>query len=160
MDEGEHLIRGAVSRDERGEGFVLEGEEGLAAFEEVIELFELVGGVAAVADALMSGLDVDIEDQEEVGDGSEGFVLAADGGGVEAASALVGHGGEVVAIEDDEMAVCDGGVDEGLDVLFAIEEEPFEFEFGSESTGGCGLAEFFPPWAIGWFAAEGDRVAE
>ena len=84
----------------RTNGSSLQREEDLAAALEAVALFELVGGVAAVADALVGGVHVEIEDQQQIRDGGELLVEAADFRGIEAAGSLIGHGGEIIAVED------------------------------------------------------------
>ena len=145
--------------DAAGEGFVLEAEEDFAAAGEGGVLFEGVGGIAAGADAGEGGIDVEVEQEEEVGPGGEGFVAAADFHGIEAAGTLVGHGGEVVAIKDDDLAGGEGGADEFFDVLLAVAEEEFEFFGGGQAAGGGGFAEFAAPGAVGGFAAGDDLAA-
>ena len=84
--------------------------------------------------------------------------MRADAGGVEAAGALVGHVGEVVAVEDDDLPRGEGGGDEVLDVLAAVLEEEVEFLGGGEAAGVAGLAEAGAVRAVGRLAGEDDLV--
>jgi len=152
------FFNACVGGDDVGVGFVVEVEEEVAAELEGFALFELIGFAVADADAFEGVIDGEVEDDEDVGLRGEGFVLLADGDGVDPASSLVGHVGEVVAVEDDDAAASDGGEDELLDVLAAVFEKVVEFLLDGESSGGGAFAEFFPPRSVGGFKALDDLV--
>ena len=79
--------------------------------------------------------------------------------GIEAPYALVGHGGEVVTIENDDLTSLQGGFDESLDVLAAVLVEELQFLLGGKTAGSGGFTEPAPKGAIGRFARERDAVA-
>ena len=153
------FLDGAAGVDEVDERLADEAEEDLAAAAEAFELLELVRGVAARADAGVGVVEGEIEEEKMIRSRGEGLVATADVRGVEAARALVGHGGKVVAVEDDDLARGEGGLDQLVDVLAAIEQEKFEFLLRGESAGGGGLAEAGAVGPVGGLAAEDDLAA-
>ena len=141
---------GGVDRPKKGS---VDLEEDFADFAELIELFEGVWGIAASADAIDAGGGIEVEEEDEVGLGGEAFVFGEDPLGVEAAGALVGGGGKVIAIEQDDVATGEGGTNDGGDMFGAIFEKEVQFLSKGEAAFGHALAEFHPPRPAGGFTA-------
>ena len=79
-------------------------EDALAFFEGV-GFFKFVGDVVTARDALDGLGRGEIKDEKEAGGRRKGFVHLANVIGVETTDALIGHGGVVVAVEDDNFAI-------------------------------------------------------
>jgi len=136
-----------------------EGVKNVVALLEGFALFELVGGAVAGSDTGEGVIDRKVEVEEEVGFRGELLVDAADLAGVETADALVGHGGKIVAVKNDDLSGLQGGLDEGFDVLAAILEEELQFFLGGEAPGRGGLPEAGAVGAVGGFPGGDDTVA-
>ena len=150
------FVRCGVAIDDSDERFVLEGEENFAAACETGALLEFVGCVSADAYAGDGRIDIEIQDQEEIWYRCKGFVLFADFLWIESTDALVGHGGEVVAIEDNGVAGGESWSDFFCDVLLAVFKEGLEFFLWREATGLGGISEEGAPWTIGGLAGGDD----
>ena len=115
--------RGVEALDEGA----LDAEENLAHCGERFRAFEVIGRIAPRGDPAATGGGFKVEEQYEVGCGRECFVGGKNGVRVSAAGALIGGGGKVVAVEDDDLARSQCGVDERVDMFGAILDEEFEF---------------------------------
>jgi hypothetical protein len=124
------------------------GKDAVAAYER-FTLFELIGLTIANADSFERNLDGDFEDKDVVWGGGEFFVGFSDGSGIKSTKALIGHGGKVVAIENDSSTPGEGRVDESVDVVAPVEVEEVEFFLRREATGRGGVTQAFPMWAVG-----------
>lgn len=143
-----HPLDTLAGVDDTGEWFAGEAEEEVAAELEGFFFLELVGGAVACSDAIKGGFHGEVEDDEVIGQGSEGFVFGADFSGVDAAIALICHGGKIIPIEDDDTSALNGRVDEFFDVLFPVLEKILKLILDGEPTCCGAFAELAPPWAI------------
>jgi hypothetical protein len=100
----------------------------------VLALEELVAGLAP-ADPGQAGGRGDIEDDHEVGRDGEGLVNPADPRRVDALGALIGDGREVIAVEDDDLACRQSGLEVLLDVLAPVLDEERELPLGRQRVG-------------------------
>ena len=137
-----------------GEG----GEDLVAAFERTA-LFELVGLAVAHSDSGKGDVDGNLENEDVIGDGREFFVGFADLLRIESTQTLVGHGGEVVAVENDGGSASESGLDEGFDMLAAIEVEEIELFLRGEAAGLGGIPKADSMRAVGRLLRSNDFVA-
>jgi len=148
---GEGVFEGFVCIDV--EAVVVVGDEFLEDFAcagEGVVCFEEISGIAAFSDSIESGVDIDIEEEEEVGFGGEGAIGCEDFLDICAAGSLIGCGRPEIAIENDDISFGKGGCDRAFHVVLAVEEEEFEFPFEGEAARFGGAAEFFAPFQAGW----------
>ena len=132
------------------EGIIKRGED-IVAFLEGLALFEFIGGTIANADTVKGGVEIEFEEKNVIGGGGEFFVDCADFFGVEAAHSLIGHGGEIITVENNGLAAGQGGLNQGLDVFAAVAVEEVEFLLGREAAGRGGLAKPGAERTIGRF---------
>ena len=85
----------------------------------------------------------------DIGLGGEDLIFCADHFRVDAARTLVGHGGKVITVKDDDAATLDGRNDELLDVLAPVVDEVFQLIFYAEPARGCTVSELLSPRSIG-----------
>ena len=151
------LFDGLVSIDHPQE-VVLYGVEDLTAELEGFPPLEFIALPVTDSDPFEGGVEGKIEQEEQVGTGCELLVNPADFGRVESAHALVGHGGEIIAIEDDDFSALQGRVNKGFHMLGAILVEKFQFLFGREAPGSGGFPEPATEGSVGGFTRENHPV--
>lgn len=116
-------------------------------------MFKLIGDVTARTDAMEGSFHIDVQNEQDIGKRREFLVFPANVERVDTPRALVCHGGEVVAVEYDDLALGQGGEDESIDVFASVLEEVVEFIRRRQAPGLSGFSYFFPPWAVCGFAA-------
>ena len=140
------------------EGALEAGEDAGDADEIVLALEELVAGFP-VGDPGQTRGGVDVEDDDEVGPDGEGLVHPADPPGIDALGPLIGDGREVIAVEDDDFAGRQGGLEVLLDVLAPVLDEELQFLLGRQGIGPRGQALDLPAPSSPGRLAEEDGLA-
>ena len=154
-----HRVRAFVGGHHVDEGFPGEGHEDLAALGQRVAFFKFIRDVSACPDPRKGGIHVEIEDEEQIRLRSEFFVLPPDFGGIEAAHPLIGHRGEIVAVEDDHLARSQCRRDEFLHMLAAVLQEEIKLVLRGKSSGGGRGTDLAAPGTIGGFTAGDDLAA-
>lgn len=128
--------------------WVLQAGEDLMTLLQKIPLFKLVGVAVTDANASQRILNRKLKKENEIRLGGKGLVQFTDLEGIETTNTLIGHGGEVVAVEDDRFLSLERREDEGFDVLAAVLDEKIEFFLWREAASFSRAAEAGPDRAI------------
>lgn len=152
------LLDGGIGVDHLSVGLVLEAKKQVTAKLEGFAFFKFVGLAIPDANTLEGDIDGKVEDDQDIRTRCEGFILGANLCWVDSAGPLVGHGGEIIAVEDDNATVLNGGGDDLLDMFTAVPDEIVEFLLDAQPACGGTFSEFTAPGAIGGFEALDDLV--
>jgi len=128
---------------------VIQCGEDVMAFLKSFALFELIRFTVADSNALKGGVGIELEDEDQIGNGGKGFVRSTDPGRIKSAGTLIGHGGKKVAIENHDGTPFQGRLNEIFDVLTSIKMEEVELLLRRKAAGLRRLAETLPVRAIG-----------
>jgi len=129
------LLDGLIRIDHMQE-IVLHGMENLTAKLQGFPLFEFVAPPVADADPFKSRVEGEVEKEKQVGAGCKFLIDPADLSGIEAADPLIGHGGKVIAVENDDLATLQGRGDELFHVLTPVLVKELKFLLGREPPAG------------------------
>ncbi len=129
-----------------------------AAALEGIPLFEFIACSIADTDALESKVEGEIKEEEKVGLRRKILVRSSDFPGIESANTLIGHGGEIVAVEYDNFAAPESRLDQGFDMFAPVLEKELQFFLGREATGCCRIPKPAAKSSVCRFAREDHAV--